>query len=396
MEKKMKIDGRALGFVVYMEPNEYKESIEENRAIHIRNSKESFRIRIIEYFMEEFDNEPICIVIGHEHGDDKGKCHYQCFVKFQRRLHRTLQPTALDVEGERLLVIFQNARRPDALKQYCKKGNDFLEWPVDRMDTKSVWDAIIKDRDSEASTVVERLALADPKSLLLYGDRIIKNYNSIVKTDDIPEFEWCFPAHLDQMVSSQETDPQVRFKIECIRQWFESNCAVECIRRQALFMISEERGIGKTYFAKNLVNHEAYYVYCRGSLDASEFMRKEKTAKLIILDDVSYVGNDKEMWKALISGEGCQINTKFYNYPWRGGVPCIVLTNEISVASYWLSSEMFRTQCVFLNIDFYLGVEGTRPSFLGKVTNYFDSAFNEKLIDYGTSRKMANLNKFNK
>lgn len=391
MENSAKIDGRAFGIVVYMEPNEYASDTEHNRDIHIRVTKDKFYEFIFGYFENTLNNKPVYIVIGHEHGDDKGKCHYQCFVKFEKRVHRVLKPVSIDVDGFRLLMMFQNAKKPEALKQYCKKGGDFYEWPEDKFTNVNVWDSIIRDRDGDSSNVVERLAASDPKMLLLYGDRIVKNYNSLVKVDEIPEFEWCFPKHLTEIIECDTSDPNERFKVEKIKSWFDNNCVIDCDRRQALFLISEERGVGKTYFAKNLVNHDAYYIYCRGSLDAGEFMRKEKTAKLIILDDVSYVGNDKEMWKALISGEGCQLNTKFYNYSWRGGVPCIVLTNEISVASYWLKSEMFRTQCIFLNIDFYLGVKGTRPAFLGCVSNYFDEAFNEKLMDYCEVRKQ-NLN----
>lgn len=386
-----KIDGRAFGFVVYMEPNQYRETVGENRGIHIRNDKDKFYTYICQHFETTFNNKPVNIVIGHEHGDDKGKCHYQCFVKFEKRIHRLLKPSVLEVNEEKLLVIYQNAKRPDALRQYCKKGGDFFEWPEDKSDRKNVWDSIIRDRDVGSADVIERLAVCDPKTLLLYGDKIIKNYNSLVKIDDLPEFSWSFPSHLDSLISSDSVEPAVKFKVEKIKKWFVDNCEATCVRRQALFLISEERGVGKTYFAKNLVNHESYYIYCRGSLDAGEFMKKEKTAKFIILDDVSYIGNDREMWKALISGEGCQINTKFYNYSWSGGIPCIVLTNEISVASYWLNSEMFRTQCVFVNVNFYLGVEGTRPEFLGRVSNYFDDDFNEKLTNYNETRKF-NIN----
>lgn len=396
MEQTIKVDGRAFGFVVYMEPIEYKETCDENLAIHIKNSKVEFHTFITEYFKTTLNNEPVSIVIGHEHGDTKSKCHFQCFVKFEKRIHRAMKPTTLIVNDERLLVMYQNAKRPDALRQYCRKGGDFYEWPVDTHVSKDVWGEIARDRCASATDVVEKLATSDPKSLLLYGDRIIKNYTTLVHTEDIPEFEWCFPSHMDALIANTATDPGMKFKIEKLRSWFDTDCVPSRDRRRALFLISEERGVGKTYFAKNLVNHSAYYIYCRGSLDAGEFARKEKTAKLIILDDVSYVGTDKEMWKALVSGEGCQINTKFYNYSWRGGVPCIVLTNEISVASYWLGSEMFRTQCLFINIDFYMGVDGTRPEFLGNVSNFFDAAFLEKLSCYNETRKLTNQNKYSK
>ena len=133
--------------------------------------------------------------------------------------------------------------------------------------------------------------------------------------------------------------------------------------------------------------HPSYYIYCRNSLDASEFKRKASTAKLIILDDVRFIGNDVEMWKALISGEELNINTKYHNYFWKGGLPCIVMTNDLSTTAFWTSSPMFNTQCCFVNIRDYMGPPGTRPSFLDRVECYFDDEFSRALAEEKDRKK---------
>jgi len=154
-----------------------------------------------------------------------------------------------------------------------------------------------------------------------------------------------------------------------------------------LFLVSVERGLGKSEFAKRLVPHESYYIYCRNSLDAAEFIRKESTAKLIILDDVSYIGNEKEMWKALVSGETVNINTKYHNFKWKGGVPCIVLTNELSTAHFWITTEAFKTQCCFVNVRNYLGPPGTRPEFFNQTSINFDIQFQYDLEQWHANNK---------
>ena len=121
---------------------------------------------------------------------------------------------------------------------------------------------------------------------------------------------------------------------EILTKWVEKYKIVSPNRKKALLIFSEERAMGKTTWATNLYP-ERETIYCRANLDAEEFKNKERTAKLIVLDDITINIHNKdhisrEMWKAIIAGEPCTIRTPYYNYNWkRRGVPCIICTNNL-------------------------------------------------------------------
>jgi hypothetical protein len=387
-----KADCKAFGIVIYGDNSIYKEDKEENKNIHIDLQKSEIAYFLFNKIRTELGVDATNIIVGHEHGDENKKCHFQCCVKLVKRISKMVGPFSADMHGIKILGMFQKAKTPDALWNYCKKDGDFYVHEPEEI-FSNVWDRIVSKKDMSTSELTNVLAQGDAKSLLMWGDKIQNNYDNLLKAKELPPFEWCFPPHLLTMMEDQLTFPSTVLKIKAIDEWFKTQCVVENLsRRQALFLISLERGLGKSEFAKRLVPDEGYYIYCRNSLDAAEFKRKERTAKLIILDDVSYIGNEKEMWKALISGECVNINTKYYNYKWKGGIPCIVLTNEMSTVSYWTKCEAFSTQCSFVNIDFYLGPTGTRPSYLGYVKTTFDDDFSMKL---GAYEAMKEYNKKN-
>ena len=149
-------------------------------------------------------------------------------------------------------------------------------------------------------------------------------------------------------------------------------------------MFSLSGGVGKSYFARNLVPeisicNSPYYVYCRGTLDASEFIRKDKTAKLVILDDVNYITNDIEIWKALTVSEPTNIRTPYHNTPWKHSLPCIMLSNNIKTLKFWMEAEDLKSRCVFIGIDFYIGPPGTDLEENHIVDSYLTNDINNKL-----------------
>jgi hypothetical protein len=100
------------------------------------------------------------------------------------------------------------------------------------------------------------------------------------------------------------------------------------------------------------------------------------------------------MWKALIAGESVNINTKYHNFNWKGGLPCIILTNEIGTAHYWTNSDLFNTQCVFVNIRRYMGPTGTRPEFLCRYEEHFDFDMKAQIDEWVLEKQKKKNNPF--
>lgn len=386
-----KVDAKTFGVVVYGEPSVYPS--QNVKEFHIPVSKEEMANSLIDYFQKELAVGVESVVVGHEHGDDLGKCHFQCAIKLSKRLNRNVAPFSKTVTEFKILCILQKARNAAALFNYCKKEGDFFEKAPDEP-FKTVWAKLATVKDLSKCEVTNMLAKEEPKQLMLWGEKIQANYSSLVRKEELPEFKWTFPQHLSDVLEGKPTtlSDQAVGKIKAMFNWFKGSCEPETInRRQALFVVSLDRGVGKSEFAKRLVPHPSYAIYCRNTLNAAEFKAKEDTARLIILDDITYVGNEKEMWKALVSGERVNINTKYHNFDWKGGVPCIVLTNELSTANFWITSSAFNTQCVFVNIDFYLGPDGTRPLFLSRVDSHFDDDFNQALERFRAAKTFKNI-----
>lgn len=390
-----KFDSLGFGIVVMGESDVYTSSPVINESIHLAAPLKSIAEAIKKMIINKFFVSPIGVIVAHEHGKGHNKCHYQCAIRFDKRFNRTVQPYAEVVDEVKYLFMFQKSVNIGSLWNYCKKDGQFAEIGNEGPKISSVYDVICSDKTRTKEEVMELAIRGDAKGALFFGHNLTANYENLVKQAELPEFKWTFPQHLiDYMNDESKEDPrdlEDKAKVKGIFNWFTENClSGNPGRKQSLFLFSPERGIGKTFFAKSLCNEglfEDFIIYNRGSLDAKEFIAKEKTAKLVILDDVSYITDDKEMWKALISSEPVSINTKFKLHYFKNGLPCIVLTNELSVCHYWWSSPIFNTQCVFVNLRYYLGVEGTRPKFLEKKATFFDNEFESELFEFDEFKK---------
>lgn len=387
-----RVCSKTVGLVAYMEPEKYEGlSIAD---IHIELKKSEFVNELKEQLEVKFNNRIASVIVGHEHGESNGKCHFQCMISFVKKLDRQIAHFKIAKDGIVLLCMFQKAKNPNALANYCKKEKDFEEFNFKGdliKNSDDIWTSLTEHDNLSKDEFTAALKEKDPKALLMWGDKIKSNYDAFVKKEEIPEFEWTFPKHIIEFMEDESKtsskDEEIKAKYKAMFNWFNEFCTPEEMqRRRALFIVSTERGLGKSEFAKRLVPHEAYYIYCRNTLNGFEFREKKDTAKLIILDDVSFIGSEREMWKALVSGEEVNIRTAYVNEKWKGGLPCIILTNEISTAEYWSSSDNFATQCTFVDIDSYMGPPGTRPSFLSQRDIHFSSSFLAKLDEFRASR----------
>jgi hypothetical protein len=100
----------------------------------------------------------------------------------------------------------------------------------------------------------------------------------------------------------------------------------------------------------------------------------------------------KEIYKALVAGEELTINTKYAMEHFLGGLPCICLTNNKNTLHHWSGSDDFKNQCFFVDVNFYLGPENTRPSFFRERQMLFSNKTEEDLKKMDEERKMNNEN----
>ena len=395
-----KLFTKSFGIVIYMDDSVYKDDPDLNMEIHFPVTKDI----VFYHLLKTFYNKGICnknaldyAIVAHEHGDKEKKCHMQIFLTFDKKIQRQIKPGNFMINDITYLYMAQNAKTPAKLRNYCRKTGDFVEFMpqssirdilkennmIDELvDVDDPYDLLLNKEDlsdKQIKSIFKNCQVTEyKKDFMSNSKKIYETYNTYIKIEkEIPDFKWQFPQHIFKHVEdfSDSIDSQSITFVK-LYTWFKTYCEPEgYFRRKALFLFSLKGGVGKSYFARSLVPeisicNSPYYVYCRGSLDASEFMRKDKTAKLVILDDVNYIDKDIEIWKALTVSEPTNIRSPYYNFPWKHSLPCIMLSNNIKTLKYWLEAEDLKTRCLFIGIDFYIGPPGT-----DKVENHRTDSF---------------------
>lgn len=364
---KKKFNSKGLGVVIYMEKAKYKDSIEDNKKIHIEHTKKEIYELLIKVIKEKAKNLKYAI-IAHEHGKNLQKCHYQCCFVFSEKLGIYLRPTEIKTEKCTLLVMFQSANNPSALFEYCKKDKDFeIYGNVENKvkNTSNVYSKIINTKNLTNQEIIqifrEEGEEDDIRQFMYQGQNLLKNYENMIKLDEIPPFEWKFPEHM--LEPQEDLEKQTVFNI--LHDWFLEECvnSDKKTRKKALFLYSRERGMGKTRFCKSLVNDPAYYIYNRFLINGDEFRKKENTGKLVILDDIKFSKSQEyiEMMKAVVAGEETDISSKYVQFHFLNGLPAIICTNNSEFFEYVCNEPSFNTQCVIVGFHFYIGPPGTRP-----------------------------------
>lgn len=364
---KKRFNSKGLGVVIYMEKAKYKDSVEENKKIHIEITKKEIYDFIIQIIKEKKTYLKYAI-IAHEHGKNLQKCHYQCCFVFSEKLGLYLKPTEIKTEKGVLLVMFQSANNPSALFEYCKKDKDYeIFGNIEKKEKSitSVYSKIINTKNLTNQEIIqifrEEGGEDDIRQFMYQGPNLLKNYENMIKLDEIPPFEWKFPEHM--LAPQEDLEKQTVFQI--LHDWFLEECvnSDKKTRKKALFLYSRERGMGKTSFCKGLVNHPAYYIYNRFLINGDEFRKKENTGKLVILDDIKFSKSQEyiEMMKAVVAGEETDISSKYVQFHFLNGLPAIICTNNSEFFEYVCNEPAFNTQCVIVGFHFYIGPPGTRP-----------------------------------
>ena len=210
-----------------------------------------------------------------------------------------------------------------------------------------------------------------------YGDKfidkpvgkILSNLEKLDKANEMTSnaalepFEYVFPAHLLRKIGARHT----------LYKWFLANCTGDQPkpRRKALVLFSEQRGIGKTEFAYDLVGRNTELVLkIRGVATARENFANQFTAKLLLLDDFAWDAEKQrditEEIKALVVGQSTNIRGCGFSLVFEHGLPTVMTVNSKKQYSKMLSDPMFKTSCKFVEVKSFLGPSGTEPDDLGK------------------------------
>lgn len=406
--EKTTITSKSFGIVVYMDKMAYDGNV-SNADVHFPITKEEVFIKLMESFYNiglgshEVENA----IIAHEHGKENNKCHMQIFIKFDRKVRKNIEPNKFILDGITYLYMAQRTKTPAKLKSYCKKQKDFIElFPCESiknilkekgildklMDVDDPYDTLLNNnslKEDEIVNIFKNCKVTEyKKDFMCNSKKIMETYTKYLEEnkENIPPFQWNFPKHMiSQIEENFGSTDKITLAYTRIYTWFKEYCEVDkYLRRKALFLFSLAGGVGKSYFARSLVPeispcNSPYYVYCRGTLDASEFIKKSKYAKLIILDDVNYITNDIEIWKALAVSEPTNIRTPYHNVPWMKNLPCVMMSNNIKTLKYWMETEDLKTRCIFVAIDFYIGPPGTDDEENHKVNSFLTDDVKNKL-----------------
>ena len=377
--EKKRFNSKGIGAVVYMEPKNY-ETNEKIENIHINAAKFEIYNAICDLFFPTKKNILKYAIIGHEHGSKLKKCHYQCGFVFTDKLNMILTPGKFTIRDITYLVMFQSVQNPNAIMTYCKKEHDYTIMGegngLQTKETKTcsgIFTKILSNNNLTKKDIIELVKNEgdeeDKKYFLYGGEKLLNNYTNMIKINEKPAFEWRFPEHM----RDQTLDAEKVAVYNLIYKWFQEECVPEkTFRRKALVLFSMRRACGKTEFAKRLVPHPDYYIYCRSSINGQQFEKKESEARLVILDDL-YPSNAApflEMMKALVSGESTDLQSKYCQHFFDKNLPTIICTNNIKLYKMYKLDPMFRTQCYVIGFNFYIGPPGTEPEKLTKIDAY--------------------------
>ena len=324
---------------------------EIDRTSCITLTKEEIKGLLISFFSIH-QIQILHYVIAHEHGDTNNHCHYQCFVELSKPFQSKLGGIQLNHTLVNLYCLFQSPKNCAALIEDGKDNKRFS--------------TLI--RNADVSTAIGLIAEHRP-GLILTGDfkKIQNNLNMIHEiVDNAPIEKGLFlPKHFIDDFGDDHI----------ICNWFRDNyIRIKTGRRRALVLFSEERCMGKTMFAKSLVDFdERRFIICRGNFNVDDFVLKPH-AELLILDDMNWLDSKyMEMWKALVSSEATSIREAYMNYRFKHDLPTILTTNKLSTIAMMTNSPSFQYDCYFCKVEKYLGPSGTNPVLLGKrkmITNF--------------------------
>lgn len=348
--KKKQMDTKLFGIVVKRDlPSTMEEETKmEERKKHFL-SKEVILDALKEIYKEYTLME---YVVAHEHGEEDHTCHYQCCVMLDKPLRTRVTEYKKTINETDVYFMYQTGKKGlGALTAYCKKDGDYIASPkVQEAVQKSLMERLTACKNQKEQLTILQKEM--PKDIIKMDlNRMFQNIETAKAIMDDAPIKITFPEYL------MDREPM-------LFEWYCKEVVGYPIdykgRRKALVLFSKERAMGKTTFAKMLVNNnDKAYIICRNNFNAMDFQKPN--AQLLILDDMTFINKQQEMWKALVSSEKTAIRDAYCNVYFAHGMPTIVTTNNYAMFTFMMATEIFKYECYFYWVKEYLGPEGTNP-----------------------------------
>lgn len=389
-----KMNTSTLGSTIYAVKSFYKDDVEEDENLHtdLFSGVEKYINEISTIIIPRLlgINKSMIkkVVAGHEHGKKKKKCHLQVAIFLSKRVNKMVYLKEFTFNGYKYINSFFKTRNIWAFENYCKKEGKFSIYDSGKSGSNLIYEELFNNKELTRENIFNIYKQGnknDKRDFLMSGDKIMKIYNEFIKKPVLPEFKWIFPEHMMKFIEENkdkeldEEEEKLLEKYMFIIAWmkkFTNNEKKypEHLRRQALVLYSPKRGVGKTTFALNIVpfvsdklTENPFLIYNRNTINAQEFIKKKDTARLVILDDIKYSDNEKEMIKALLASEPTNIRTPYHNFMFTKSLPCIVMTNSEKIVKKMIKDNEFNTVTNILNLEYtYIGPKGTEPESVSR------------------------------
>lgn len=374
--------------IIYAESSFYSNSESVNQTIHLpgvdNNEYKTVYVKVMEsLFKTKYQSKPSRIVIGHEH-DIKGKCYLQVCCIFPSIFQKTLKLGSFTVESSNYNlmhgVVFyfmkQKARYTSAINQYIRKGGDYFS--SEKSDDNNEEEVISNSKgkknkkkkliDSFFSqnnkiTNSELITSKSQNMLLRRTNEFNDNNNMVVELDDndealipLPQFTW-------------KPNELVFINYPFIKKWYDLYATPENLRkRKALLLYSDLPSLGKTEFAKGLVNNEAYSAIMK---DKFQKVVIKTSPKLGILDNLSFLPSNHQTFREIITGQRALVNENEMNFYWPYEIPWIITTRNWELVKFFYKSDEFNKFIMFVEIRDYIGPKGTEPKGMNETEAWF-------------------------
>lgn len=371
--------------IIYADSSFYSSSESVNQTLHLpgvtNNEYRTVYIKLIEtLFKSKYQCQPSRIVIGHEH-DTKGKCFLQVCCIFPSIFQKTLKLGSFTVEssyynllnGVTFYFMKQKARYTSAINQYIRKGGDYFTSGNSEEETSSSFRSKQNKRKKQMTLFSQNTPFINNRetgssSLILHRTNEITqdenvNNNMVVELDDIDEGLTPLPSF------SWVPNESVFTNYPFIKKWYELYAIPENLRkRKALLLYSDCPSLGKTEFAKRLVNNEAY---CSIMQDKFQKVVIKTPPKLGILDNLTCLPFNHQTFREIITGQRALVNENEMNFYWPYEIPWIITTRNWDLVKFLYKSDEFNKFIMFVEIRDYLGPKGTEPEGMNETEAWF-------------------------
>lgn len=385
---------KSIGVVMYLETKKYSKENEDNKSIHIEDSKSpSFLAVVLKNIFENLYSIEIPeLIMGHEHGDKENKCHLQIIIVFDKMFRKIMKPGALKIKYDEkticLLYMQQKTKNVYALKNYCKKerdativkNNDFKKF--EKVEEGDPFTYIRNNYDKiTIKEGREKILEYDPELYFRNSNNIENALKKIIVEEPPVPFKWMpIPEYLKNYIL-----PDGSSFYDTFDKWYTTYCinGENLDRKKALCLYSRERAMGKSYFVRHLVSHENYILEFNNTLCWKKNINNG-VYKLLLLDDMNCINtNNKTMWKSIVASEPTTLRGAWLNEEFKERLPCIITTNDIDMVKIFRDDKLFNTQVMIIEITKYMGLPGTERK---------DLMTRDYIISYETAEELNKLN----